>query len=183
MGAGRPLPDRADAGIPRRPSSRSRPAEQTTAGAACSGQPLLSGLLDRGKVGRMALKPVKATLRAVLDDRGRANSGVQPPGLVVAAVVSAVAATTVALPGAAGALWTSLADGQGATLKRLTIQAPDCSLHIFAFGQLNKAESARLTRHFVANHHRRGHLKPGIGYELVEASVTDTMRKVPYIQF
>jgi len=79
--------------------------------------------------------------------------------LVVSAAVWPAAAATVALPGGeAGALWAGLADGQGATFKSLAIQASDCSLCIFAFGQLNKAESARSTGHFVANHHRRGYL-------------------------
>jgi hypothetical protein len=69
----------------------------------------------------------------------------------------------------------SLVHRQRTALKSLTIQSSDCPLEVFAFSQLDKAESPRHSRQLVANHHRRCHLKAGIGHKLVEVSVGGAM--------
>jgi hypothetical protein len=97
--------------------------------------------------------------------------------------VTAAPAPAAAVPRRAGALWASLVHRQGAAAKRLTVQASDCPLQVLALDQLNKAESPRVTRHLVSNHHRRGHLKARIGHELVERTVRGVMGQITYEKF
>ena len=78
------------------------------------------------------------------------------------------------------ALGLRLIYGQRPAVQNLTVQTGDSSLDIFALRQFDKAEAARRSRQFVANHHCRRNLKAGVDYEFVELSVADAMRKVTY---
>ena len=92
------------------------------------------------------------------------------PSLVIASAAEVIPATT-AGAGEIIARGARFVNGQRPAIERLTIQAGDCPLNVFAIAELDKPETARRPCHLVANYHGRGHLKARVGYKFAKDCV------------
>jgi hypothetical protein len=86
-------------------------------------------------------------------------------------ITSSTAATTALRTPEAGALRPSFTYGEPSALKGLAVQSRHRLLDVLAFGEFDKPESARLTCHFVSDHHRRSHLETSVRHEIAQPSV------------